>query len=229
MSQFGSEFPISGQFFVAVAQSSFDLQGFYQKRALWNMLCIRCLESGNLLTLMAYTYRNFFMSPFRIIIAEDDAWYSELLSYHLALNPDYEVSVVSTGKELLEQLHTNPAVVTLDYALPDANGSELLQRVKRELPHTEVVIVSGQQDVSTAVQLLRDGAYDYVVKDVEAKDRLWNTVNNIRKNLALKEEVEVLREEVSGAQVRLFEDDRREESGHYRHFSIVGEGYKKRY
>ena len=136
------------------------------------------------------------MKPFRIVIAEDDKWYAELLQYHLALNPDYEVSTVESGKDLLKVLPERPDVITLDYALPDYNGAVLLKRIKSECPNTEVVMVSGQEDVNTAVELLREGAYDYIVKDDEAKNRLWKTLNNIRENQALREEVEHLREEV---------------------------------
>jgi len=42
------------------------------------------------------------------------------------------------------------------------------------------VIVSGQEDVKTALDLLKDGAYDYFVKDNDTKDRLWNLINKLR-------------------------------------------------
>ena len=136
------------------------------------------------------------MNTFTIIIAEDDKWYAELLNYHLSLNPDYSVSHVSNGKMLLDELHKKPDVVALDYTLPDMTGDELLKKIKNLSPSTEVVIVSGQEDVSTAVSLLKEGAYDYIVKDEDTKERLWKTVSNIKENRSLKEEVEQLRQEV---------------------------------
>jgi two-component system response regulator AtoC len=139
---------------------------------------------------------SFVMKPFRITIAEDDKWYGELLHYHLSLNPDYEVKLVESGAALIECLPDHPDVITLDYGLPDADGASLLQRIKSECPGTTVVIVSGQEDVNTAVELLREGAYDYIVKDDDAKNRLWKTIANIRENQALRQEVEHLREEV---------------------------------
>ncbi|NNE55903.1 MAG: sigma-54-dependent Fis family transcriptional regulator [Flavobacteriales bacterium] len=134
--------------------------------------------------------------PFKIFIVEDDAWYSEVLEYILKLNPEYEVIKFSNGKECLDNLHTQPDLITLDYSLDDMTGAEVLKQVKTRDPNVQVVVVSGQDDVTTAVDLLRDGAYDYIVKDNEAKDRLWNAVNRIREAQEMKEEIAVLRQEV---------------------------------
>ena len=92
-----------------------------------------------------------YMKPFKILIAEDDKWYSELLKYHLSLNDEYEVTCVESGKELLKAMSDRPNVVTLDYSLPDSTGEELLQKIKKGFPNTEVIIVSSQEDVGTAI------------------------------------------------------------------------------
>ena len=102
---------------------------------------------------------------FNIFVVEDDVWYGELLVHHLSLNPDNIVTKFETAKAVLANLHLQPDVITLDYSLPDMNGDELLARIKLESANTSVVIVSGQEDISTAVSLLKKGAYDYVVKN----------------------------------------------------------------
>ena len=129
-------------------------------------------------------------------MVEDDTWYAELLVYHLSLNPDYEVVKFCTARECLEQLHQKPRVVTLDYTLPDMNGADVLKKIVEYDPNIQVIAISGQENITTALDLLKKGAYDYIVKDDDTRSRLWNTINNIRKNLLLKEEVEQLREEV---------------------------------
>lgn len=133
---------------------------------------------------------------FKIFVVEDDEWYSELLVYHLSLNPDYEVVKFSAARQCLAQLHLQPGVITLDYTLPDMNGADVLKKILEYNPNIQVIIISGQENITTAIDLLKKGAYDYIVKDEDARNRLWNTVNNIRKNLLLKEEVEHLREEI---------------------------------
>ena len=136
------------------------------------------------------------MKGFKIFIAEDDVWYSGSLQYHLELNPDYEIKTFSSGKKLMNALHEKPDVITLDYSLPDTNGKKLLSYIKKELPETEVVIISGQEDISTAVELLNNGAYDYLVKDGETKEKIWQTILHIRENSNLKKELNYLRSEV---------------------------------
>lgn len=136
------------------------------------------------------------MEAFRIFIVEDDLFYGEMLRHHLSLNPDNEVHLFKTGAECLKNIYKSPALVSLDYSLPDMSGLEVMKAIKKENNEVPVVIVSGQDDISTAVRLLREGAYDYFVKDDDVKDRLWNIIKKIRENLQLKSEISYLKEEI---------------------------------
>jgi DNA-binding NtrC family response regulator len=127
---------------------------------------------------------------------EDDIWYSKYLNHQLSLNPEYEVKVFNNAKSFLAALHEHPDIITLDYNLPDMNGSEILKKIKINSPDTNVIIISGQEDVQTAINLLKDGAYDYITKDDNTKNRIFNIINNIRHNIGLKNEINLLREEV---------------------------------
>jgi DNA-binding NtrC family response regulator len=133
----------------------------------------------------------------KIFIVEDDEWYSEFLLYHLTLNPDYEVTKFKTAKTFLNHLHENPDVVTLDYSLPDSNGAEVLKKIKDYNSDIQVVVVSGQDDVYTAIGLLKQGAYDYIVKNEDARNRILSVINNIRENINLKEEISILKQEIN--------------------------------
>ena len=136
------------------------------------------------------------MNHFKLFIVEDDPFYGELLKRHLQLNPDNEVFLFKKGKECLENLHLNPDLISLDYRLPDVTGDEVMRKVHLEYPGIPVVIVSGQEDVKTALDLLKKGAYDYFVKDNDTKDRLWNLINKLREKEKLISEIDELKEEV---------------------------------
>jgi DNA-binding NtrC family response regulator len=136
------------------------------------------------------------MEAFRIFIVEDDLFYGEMLRHHLSLNPDNEVHLFKTGAECLKNIYKGPSLVSLDYSLPDMLGLEVMKAIKKENNEVPVVIVSGQEDISTAVRLLREGAYDYFVKDDDVKDRLWNIIKKIKENLQLKSEISYLKEEI---------------------------------
>ncbi len=136
------------------------------------------------------------MESYRIFVVEDDTWYADFLEHTLLLNPDFEVEKFSTGKECISNLYKRPALVTVDFRLPDMNGKELLEKIKKHTPDIAVIIISGQEDITTAVELLKVGAFDYIVKDEETRNRLWNSVRLLRENQSLREENEKLRVEV---------------------------------
>ncbi|MCX6250476.1 MAG: sigma-54 dependent transcriptional regulator [Bacteroidetes bacterium] len=136
-------------------------------------------------------------NDFLIFIVEDDKWYGEFLEHHLTRNPDYVVRRYMNGKDCLANLHQKPNVITLDYSLPDLTGDEVLNKIKQFNPEIQVVIVSGQEDVATAIDLLKKGAYDYIVKDKDTRDRIWNVLMKIRENQDLKDQLEQLRVEVA--------------------------------
>lgn len=135
-------------------------------------------------------------TPFRIFIVEDDPWYGRILHYHLSLNPDYQVTLFTNGKDCLAHLSQKPHLITVDYSLPDLNGAELFGQIKNTDPTLPVIIISAQSDIHTAVGLLKMGVSDYLVKDDNTKDLLWNAVIRIRETQSLRQEVETLRREL---------------------------------
>lgn len=135
--------------------------------------------------------------PFKIFVVDDDKIYSKLIEYNLQLNPDYEVECFTSAKEFLSHLHEKPDVITLDYSLPDMTGDEVLKRIKDFNEDIGVIVISQQTEIDTAVELLKTGAYDYIVKTKDIRTRLLNTVNNIRNNTKLKKEITTLRKEVA--------------------------------
>ena len=135
-------------------------------------------------------------NPFKIFVVEDSEWYNKLLVHTLSLNPDYEIKSFTNGKDFLNCLYESPDIVTLDYRLPDITGLELLKKIREENSDIQVILISEQEDIETVVTLLKLGAYDYITKSEEIRDRLLNTVKNIRNGIGLKKELSTLRREI---------------------------------
>jgi DNA-binding NtrC family response regulator len=133
----------------------------------------------------------------KVFIVEDNPQYARFLHYVCSLNPSLEVHNFYSGRDLQEQLHTRPDIVTLDYSLPDTTGEDLIRRIKAFDSAIQVIIISAQEDVSTAVQLLKLGAYDYITKDEDTRNRLLNSIQNASQSIALTKEVSYLKEEIS--------------------------------
>lgn len=134
--------------------------------------------------------------PFKIFVVEDDEWYNRLLVHNLSLNPDYEIESFTNGKDCLSNLSKNPDVITLDYQLPDMQGLEVLKKIKAENEEIQVILISEQDEIDVVVELLKYGAYDYIVKSKDIRERLLNTIQNIRNGASLKRELVSLRTEV---------------------------------
>ena len=133
------------------------------------------------------------MDFFRIFIVEDDPWYGEMLKYHVSLNPDYEVHLFENGKDCLNNLYKQPNVICVDYNLPDLTGDKLLRKIKTYNSSIPVIIISGQEEIRIVLELLKHGAYEYIIKDDNTKEVLWNSILHIKENRNLKVEIEELK------------------------------------
>jgi two-component system response regulator AtoC len=134
--------------------------------------------------------------PLTIFIVEDDPWYGQLLHYHLSLNPEDTVQLWTSGQECLDNMHLRPDVVTIDFSLPDISGDKLLAKLRLRWPEVPVIIISAQNKIAMAVQLLKAGATDYLVKDDNTKDLLWNAIQRLRETTSLREQVKRLEDQL---------------------------------
>lgn len=133
---------------------------------------------------------------FRIFVVEDDDWYNRFLVHHLSMNPEFEVKGFKSGMELLKNLHESPDMITLDFRLPDIKGNDLLRKIRQQDDSIEVIVISGQEDIQTAVDLLQEGAFDYLVKSDNLQARLHIAIQKIRQNTGLRNRIRVLEKEV---------------------------------
>ena len=132
----------------------------------------------------------------RIFIVEDDEWYGEYIAYNLQLDDEHDVRIFQLGNECLQHLKEQPDIITLDYQLPDVDGEEILRKIKDFNPEIEVVVISEQEKIETAVELLKQGAFDYIVKSKDIRDRLLSVLRNIKKQKSLKKRIDTLQQEV---------------------------------
>ena len=136
------------------------------------------------------------MADIKVFIVEDDEWYSEYIKHNLLLYQDLEAEIFINGTECLKNLKDKPDIITIDYRLPDMSGEELLVKIKDFNPDIDVIIISEQDKIETAVDLLKLGAYDYIVKTDDIRDRLLNIIKNLKKQYGLRNRLNSLQQEV---------------------------------
>ena len=109
------------------------------------------------------------MNKAKILIADDELSMTNALSAILS-SEGYDVAVASDGKKALDQLSTDSfGVVLADLKMPKLDGLALLKELQPLAIPTECIIVTGQGTVDSAVQAMREGAYDYIEKPLNAE------------------------------------------------------------
>lgn len=132
----------------------------------------------------------------KIFLVDDDPFFAEMLKYYLQLNPDYDVHICNTGKECLSALYQAPDIICIDFGLPDLQGDELFTQIKNLYPDLPIIVISGQENIEVAVNFLKLGAKDYIVKNEHTKELLWNSIIRLKETISLKQEVEDLKDEL---------------------------------
>ncbi|OFY71287.1 MAG: regulator [Bacteroidetes bacterium RIFCSPLOWO2_12_FULL_37_12] len=131
---------------------------------------------------------------FKVFILDDDEMFGKLVEYSLRYEPELEVHRYLSGKKMLADLHKKPSIVILDYSLSDMNGMDVFKQVNAFSNEIPVIMLSGQSNVEIAINMLRKGVRDYIIKSEEWENRLLVTVRALMKTAALKTEVEELKE-----------------------------------
>ncbi len=132
----------------------------------------------------------------KIFVVEDDLLFAKSIKYYLSLNPDNEVEYYTNGKDALANKYKNPDLIILDYNLPGMNGMEVMKNFHKFNNQLFIIIMSAQNDLKIAVNLINEGAFDYYVKDNDLKDRLWMSMEKIRKLSNYEKKIEQLDAEV---------------------------------
>lgn len=127
-------------------------------------------------------------NSFKIFLVDDDPFCLSLYEQHL-LNLDYpNVQTFDNGADCLTSIIEKPDIIFLDHGMDILNGVEILQKVKHFNPNIFVVFISGQEDVQVAVNALKYGAFDYIVKGLNEEKRIADVLQKIKQVKTMMEE-----------------------------------------
>jgi len=131
----------------------------------------------------------------KILVVDDEQIIRESLSFILK-NEGYEVSEASNGKEAYEKvLESAYDLVITDIEMPEMKGIDLLEHITTASPQTLVFIITAHGSIETAIQALRNGASDYILKPVEF-DELVVKIQRLLEHRRISIENKLLRKEL---------------------------------
>ena len=124
------------------------------------------------------------LKKLQLLVIEDNAQMSDMISDYLQLKfPDAVVTVFNSGEKALEEVKTAPDIIILDYQLDSQNakalnGLQILMKFKKLYP-VPVIFLTAQEKPEVSANLIKYGAYDYVVKNQQAFVKLEAIINKI--------------------------------------------------
>jgi putative nucleotidyltransferase with HDIG domain len=125
--------------------------------------------------------------PARILVVDDETHVRSMIGAALE-RQGYDVQLSSSGRDALEMMEENAFdLVLTDIVMQDGNGIFLLDRIRGKQPNVPVVMVTAIHDISVAIDSMRRGAYDYLLKPFEREHLVATVVRALDHRQALQE------------------------------------------
>ena len=114
-----------------------------------------------------------------IFIVEDNIVYNKLILNHLRTHKFLRIESFLSGEECLKNIYRKPDLIIQDYILEGINGIDVLIATKKKYPSIDFIFLSGQDSIEIAINTIKFGAYDYIVKDQSALIKLSDKINKV--------------------------------------------------
>jgi polysaccharide export outer membrane protein len=119
------------------------------------------------------------MKNSKIFILEDNLFYANLLLARIEEMGFHDTTLFSHSEEFLKEIHKQPAIVFLDHNLPDGKGLNVLKEIKSTYPYIHCIMISGQATIGVAIDSLKYGAFDYLLKGKDdSSDKLQKVITD---------------------------------------------------
>lgn len=124
-----------------------------------------------------------------LLLVDDEEDFLEMLSERLTTR-GFSVAVARSGQDALAQIQAGGVdVVLLDVQMPGMDGITILHEIKKVAPLVEVMMLTGQGSVQTAVNGMKSGAFDYIMKPAEMKELVEKIVHAYRRKVDQEERI----------------------------------------
>ena len=102
----------------------------------------------------------------KILVVDDEK--SVRYAFRRTFEDEYEILEAGNGEEALASIETNcPGVILMDIRMPVMDGLSALKIIKRKFPDIQVILMTAYTDTDTAMQAMKEGAFDYIIKPFE--------------------------------------------------------------
>ena len=137
-----------------------------------------------------------------VLIVDDDQLHRSLVERYVALQ-NLRCKSAENGKDALKQMETEPvSIVITDMAMPEMDGMELLQQIRKNYPDTNVIVMTGYSKLYSYIDVIREGASDFIEKPF-IKDEFAAKLNRVFRERRLVRELQKAKEKAeSGSKAK---------------------------
>lgn len=125
----------------------------------------------------------------KIFVVDDDPFCAEIYKEHLLSTGYANITSYNNGQDCINHLTEQPDIIFLDYNMAPLDGLEVLKKIKRFNPDIYLVVLSGQADMQVAINALKYGAFDYIIKgesDLDMINVVLQKIKNVMEMLEKK-------------------------------------------
>ena len=134
---------------------------------------------------------------FQILVVEDSKPLREML-VHVLKDEDTHADSAKDGKEALDKYYNAPFdLIITDLNMPEVTGIELIKKIREQDDLVEFIIITGYASLESAVEAIKAGAFDYIIKPFKVEE-LKVAVRNVRDKVLLKKKNKALMEKLRG-------------------------------
>ena len=137
-------------------------------------------------------------NKYKVFLVDDEAMVRRMLEFRLKKRDDLEIYSYASGEACMENLsQKKPDIIILDYHMDtdnenNMNGLDTLLKIVETEPESQVAMLSSQDNVGVAVDVLKKGAVDYIIKNSVFAVNTESAINKIIQGIELKEEIKEL-------------------------------------
>jgi DNA-binding NarL/FixJ family response regulator len=138
--------------------------------------------------------------PFAISLIEDNHFYLQGIVNQIKQNvPNAKLTAFTRSSSFIRSLRHKPQIAVVDFYLDERSeidGVELIRELKLKSPKTQIIVLIGEERISTALKCLNEGVLDYIVKEERAVDEVVDKIKELMNQIVTEKEKDALNSKI---------------------------------
>lgn len=122
---------------------------------------------------------NYINKKHKVFVVDDNSFCRNIYKQHLINIGFANVHTFENGEQCLASIGLKPDIILIDFDMTPTNGLDILRKIRVENPFVHMVMISAQDDIQVAVDAMKSGAVDYIIKNELELENITSTIDRI--------------------------------------------------